>query len=180
MKFILNRGIKILSGMGLILLLLIGCQSAPIEVEPEPTTEPTIPIPTQEPTATPEPTPDKATISTIDEMVGIWEGVLAGERGYIMYTADGQYHISLAKDNLVSSPRIIGEYWFEDGQIHMRDIENNDHYTPCEAEGVYEAVLLGDGKTQFEEVDDACKKEGLPGTISLRICSKLGSRSQWN
>ena len=64
----------------------------------EPAAEPTA-VPTEtavpEPTDTPKPTntPAPMLITSADEMVGVWQGTLAGETGYVMYTADGRFYI---------------------------------------------------------------------------------------
>ncbi|MCA9943992.1 MAG: serine hydrolase [Anaerolineales bacterium] len=134
----------------------------------EPAAEPTA-VPTEtavpEPTDTPKPTntPAPMLITSADEMVGVWQGTLAGETGYVMYTADGRFYVSLAEENLVTSPRVVGEYWFEDGQIHLRDLENVGHWTECSAdiEGVYDVLDLGDGAVQFQTVEDACNEGGF-------------------
>jgi CubicO group peptidase (beta-lactamase class C family) len=96
-------------------------------------------------------------------MVGIWLGTVAGERGYVMYTADGRYFVALAKANLPAMPLVVGEYWFEDDQIHLRDLENAGHWTECSAdiEGVYDVLDLGDGAVQFQTVDDGCNEGGF-------------------
>ncbi len=134
----------------------------------EPTVEPTA-VPTNtavpEPTATPEPTdtPAPALITSADEIVGIWLGALAGETGYVMYTADGRFYVALTEENLVSAPRVTGEYWFEDGQIHLRDLANAGHWTECSAEvvGIYDVLDLGEKTVQFQTVDDACNEGGF-------------------
>ena len=122
-----------------------------------------------EPTATavPEPTtppePPIPMITTAEEMVGIWEGSVAGEKGYLMYTADGRYFLSLSNEGLTTSPRISGEYWFENNQLHIRDLENTGHWVECPAEtvGVYGVLLIDDGQAKFQTVNDSCNEGGF-------------------
>ena len=149
-------------------LLLANCQSEPqpadIVVEPEvASVETAVPTPLPEPTLLPEPEPEPALITSADDMVGIWLGTVAGERGYVMYTDDGRYTVALVQDNLGTAPRVSGEYWFEDGKIHLRDLENVGHWTVCDAEtiGVYEVVVLENGAIQFQTVEDNCNEGGF-------------------
>ena len=138
------------------LLILVGCQS-----EPE---EGGVAAPEAEEAAVVENTaaPESDSI-TADDMVGIWLGTVAGEKGYLMYTDDGRYTVALMQDNVGTAPRVSGEYWFEDGKIHLRDLENAGHWTVCDAEtvGVYEVKVADDGSVQFETVEDGCDEGGF-------------------
>ena len=69
-------------------------------------------------------------ITSPDEMAGIWLGTVAGETGYVMYTPDGQFAVSLSEGDLTTAPRVTGEYWFENDQIHLRDLHNAGHWAP--------------------------------------------------
>jgi hypothetical protein len=115
------------------------------------------------PTKAPEPTQSAALITTSDEMVGIWLGTVAGESGYVMYTADGRYLVALSRDALATAPRVSGEYWFEDDQIHVRDLENAGHWAACDSEtvGVYDVLDLADGQIAFQMVEDGCSEGGF-------------------
>ncbi|MFQ5433851.1 MAG: serine hydrolase domain-containing protein [Anaerolineae bacterium] len=156
----------------MVLLFLVSCQSEPAAPDEaagseaaavvENTAVPPTPIP---PTPIPEPTatPEPVLITDAADMVGIWLGTVAGEKGYVMYTEDGRYTVALTQDDLATAPRVSGEYWFEDGQIHLRDLENAGHWAVCDAEmvGVYEAAVLEDGQVQFQTVDDGCDEGGF-------------------
>jgi CubicO group peptidase (beta-lactamase class C family) len=124
----------------------------PVEPSAEPTELP-------EPTATPEP----LLITSADEMIGIWLGTVAGEKGYVMYTEDGRYTVALIQNDLGTAPRVSGEYWFEDGNIHLRDLENAGHWAVCDAEtvGVYEVIVSEDDSLHFQTVDDGCDEGGF-------------------
>ena len=115
------------------------------------------------PTEAPEPTQGPALITAADEMVGIWLGTVAGESGYVMYTADGRFLVALSQDALATAPRVSGEYWFEDDQIHLRDLENAGHWTACDSEivGVYDVLDLADGQMAFQMVDEGCGDSGF-------------------
>lgn len=126
----------------------------PTEVPPTDVPSTDLPEPTE---AAPE------MITTADEMVGIWLGTVAGEKGYVMYTEDGRYTVALIQEDLGSAPRVSGEYWFEDDKIHLRDLENAGHWTECDAEivGVYEVLVNEDGSVQFQTVEDGCDEGGF-------------------
>ncbi|MCP4363146.1 MAG: hypothetical protein GY796_34525 [Chloroflexi bacterium] len=161
--------------LGVILLvlavaLLAGCQNESAVIEetavPEAAAAPTaVPTTPPEPTPIPEPTstPEPAMITSADEMVGIWLGTIAGEKGYVMYTDDGRYTVALVQENLGTAPRVSGEYWFEAGKIHLRDLENVGHWVACDAEmvGVYEVAVLEDDSLQFQTVEDNCNEGGF-------------------
>lgn len=151
----------------IVALLLGGCQSEPQAVDTvdesevvAPTAVPPTDIP---PTPEPEPTPEPDLITSAEEMTGIWLGTVAGERGYVMYTEDGRYTVALSQDDLGTTPRVSGEYWFEDGTIHLRDLKNAGHWTVCDAEmiGIYQVVVLENGNLQFQTVDDGCNEGGF-------------------
>lgn len=104
-----------------------------------------------------------ALITSAEEMAGIWLGTLAGETSYVMYTADGRYLVGLSQDTLATAPRVSGEYWFEEDQIHLRDLKNAGHWVECDPEivGVYDVVDLGDGQIAFQMVEDNCGDSGF-------------------
>lgn len=165
---------KLLCFLIVLLVLLAACGGsgdsanvAPVEPTPADSAVAEAQLEATEPAATPaeasEPTPAPALIDSADAMVGIWRGTIAGEGGYIMYTADGRYLVALSQDALATAPRVSGEYWFEDSQIHLRDLENAGHWAACapDIEGIYDVVDLGDGQIQFQLVDDGCGGSGF-------------------
>jgi D-alanyl-D-alanine carboxypeptidase len=152
----------------LLVFVLFGCQSESASdadvVEPEAATaEPTAVV--EEPTTVPEPTqePEGMLIDSAEKITGIWLGNLAGETGYVMYTPDGQFSVSLTEQELTTAPRVFGEYWFENGQIHMRDLENAGHWAACDAAdvGIYDVVVADDDTVTFQTVEDPCNEGGF-------------------
>ena len=155
----------------LVLVLLVSCQSQPagnVAIEPETekiaqAEEPATAV--EEPTTPPELTEEPAitAITSADKMAGIWLGTIAGEPGYVMYTPDGHFTVSLIKENLVTTPLVRGEYWFAEDQIHLRDLENSGHWTVCDeaAVGIYQVVREANDKVTFQTVEDACNEGGF-------------------
>lgn len=135
-------------------LLLVSCQNAPQEAAPT--------VPQAEESAAVEEA-DPGLITSADELAGIWLGIVAGERGYLMYTTDGLFTVALSQEDVGSAPRVSGEYWFEDGKIHLRDLENAGHWAVCDPEtvGVYEVKADEDGSVQFITVEDGCDEGGF-------------------
>lgn len=131
------------------------------EAPPEPGVTATAAEPA--PNDAPEATQTLALITSPEEMVGIWRGTVAGESGYVMYTADSRFLVALSQDAVATAPRVSGEYWFEDGQIHLRDLQNAGHWTECDSEivGIYDVVELDDGQVEFHLVDDECDAGGF-------------------
>jgi hypothetical protein len=146
------------------LMFMASCQNVSEATDETSQSDP-ISAPTDVPsTAVPEPTEaEPGMITTAGDMVGIWLGTVAGEKGYVMYTDDGRYTVALIQDDLGSAPRVSGEYWFEDDKIHLRDLENAGHWTVCDAEtvGVYEVMVDEDGSVQFQTVEDGCDEGGF-------------------
>lgn len=166
---------KVICFLAALLILLAACSgdgndvnsvsADPTEVNvvvEEAPTEPAAPATAMpEPTDTPESNQDL--ITSADEMIGIWLGTVAAEYGYVMYTADGRFLLALSQEALATAPLVSGEYWFEDDQIHLRDLENVGHWAECEVDtvGVYDVVNLGDGQMQFQMVNDGCGDSGF-------------------
>lgn len=157
---------KLVCFLVILFILLSGCggdssdtNSAATDPAESPATATVVPTPTP----MPEPTEAVALITSAENLTGIWSGTLAGETGYVMYTADGRYMVALSRDALATAPRVSGEYWFEDNQIYLRDLENVGHWTPCDTEtvGVYDVVDLGDGRVTFQMVVDECGDSGF-------------------
>ena len=160
-----------------LLFLLVACaggsddtNSAPVEptvgdvaAEEAPTEVPPTATAALAPTDMPGPAEAPAMITQADAMAGIWLGTLAGERGYFMYTPDGRYMVALSQDAVATSPRVTGEYWFEDNQIHLRDLENAGHWAECDPDtvGIYDVLDLGDGQIAFQMVEDSCGDSGF-------------------
>jgi hypothetical protein len=152
------------------LFLLVACaggsddtNSAPLEPTVVDAVTEEAPTEAPAPTDTPEPTEAPVLITSVEEIAGIWLGTLAGEFGYVMYTADGRYLVALSQDTLSTAPRVAGEYWFEDNHIHLRDLENAGHWTECDPEtaGIYDVLDLGDGQIQFQIITDDCGDSGF-------------------
>jgi hypothetical protein len=79
----------------------------------------------------------------------------------MMFAGDGTYFFSLNQETIVDDPRVTGEYWLEDGQLHLRDLENTGHWTECAAEGVYDMIVADDGTLTFVTVEDNCNEGGF-------------------
>jgi len=124
-------------------------------VAPEPTVEPV------EPTAEPTEPAIPADIRDASDFVGLWDGSLAGEHGFIVFTDDGTYLLGLNPETVMSEPRVTGEYWIEDGQFHILDLTNAGHWTECANEGVYGTAVDDDGTLRFVTIEDGCNEGGF-------------------
>ena len=130
-------------------------RSKPVESAAEPTAVPL------EPTAEPTESSFPADISDKAALVGLWDGSLAGEHGYMMFADDGTYFVSLNQETILDEPRVKGEYSLEDGQLHLRDLENAGHWTECAEEGVYGTAVADDGTLTFVTIEDNCNAGGF-------------------
>jgi hypothetical protein len=135
-----------------------------------------------EPTAVAsEPTaesPSSTDISDMPALVGLWDVSLAGEHGYMVFAGDGTYFFSLNQETIVDDPLVTGEYWLEDGQLHLHDLENAGHWTECAEEGVYDMTFAEDGTLTFVTVEDNCNEGGFTRNYVMKntIWTYLGER----
>jgi len=138
-----------------------GDNSSTEDAADEPDTVETVAEPTAVP---PEPIPEPAFPADIADaaaLVGLWDGSLGGEHGYIVFADDGTYYLSLIRDTILNEPRVTGEYWLEDSQFHLRDKENAGHWTDCAEEGVYGTTVAEDGTLAFVTIEDSCNEGGF-------------------
>jgi len=130
-------------------------RSEPFESVSESTAVP--PEPTAEPTESPFP----ADISDQADLVGLWDGNFGGSHGYMMFADDGTYFLSLNQETILDEPLVIGEYSLEEGQLHLRDLENAGHWTECAKEGVYGTAVSDSGTLTFVTIEDNCNEGGF-------------------
>ena len=150
----------------LLLLFSLSVLAACSEADESPTEEAastTAPEPTMTSQPTPEPTAttDPNLVTDSAQLVGVWEGSIAGETGYMMYTGDGEFHLSLILDGLLETPRVRGDYWFEENLLHVQDLENNGHWAECDSVGVYEVSWIDENRLQMAAVDENCSTGGF-------------------
>lgn len=143
-------------------LLLAACNDADLE---QAAPEANDPVPTNtvqiEPTIEPTITPDPDLVTSSEELVGVWQGSIAGENGHFLYRADGSYQMSLILNQLLEKPKVTGEYWFEDNYLHIRDLKNVGHWAECDAVGIYRVRRQDNGSLRFEPVEEACQEGGF-------------------
>lgn len=116
---------------------------------------------TSAPIAEPTDIPPEPTSEPAVTLVGLWDINLAGEHGYVVFAEDGTYFLSLNQETVISSPRVKGEYWLADGQLHLRDQENTGHWAECTAEGVYDIATTESDSLKFVTVEDSCNEGGF-------------------
>ena len=114
--------------------------------------------PTPAPTPTAVPTPTAASITTVEELVGVWRRV-AG-RLYIQFKGDGTYRVAAAAEALEEHPSIEGEFWFEGGQLFLKDIAGRipgaDSCVGLRA-GSYEVQGAVKDYLTFAAIDEPCE-----------------------
>ena len=126
--------------IGIGLLLLLGCAA-----------------PTPAPTPTPEPTPTAAPITTVEELVGVWRRV--GGRHYIQFKEDGTYRAARSAEALEDHPVYEGEFWFEGGQLFLKDIAGITLWDLCVGlpAGSYEVQGAVKDYLTFAAIDEPCE-----------------------
>jgi hypothetical protein len=173
---------KKVSGFRLLLLLgIIGLSFTACEEETTPTATATaltaaVATPTSAPTIAPTEALAADRVTEGAALAGVWQGDLAGELGHLLFTEDGQFHVSLIADNLRTNPNVRGDYWFADNLLHLQDQANRGHWAECEAVGIYEVHRREDGRIWFVPVDEACSQGGFTRqyVFSNMVMTRLG------
>ena len=99
---------------------------------------------------------EAAAVMDADEIVGVWHVLGVDFDFYHRFYPDGTFHAAFSPDTLDEEPQAIGEYWIDDGQFYMKELEVVD-IPPCgDTPVIYEAQLLASGKLQLSLVEDAC------------------------
>lgn len=146
----MKKTIGTVIGIGLVLLL--GCAA-----------------PTPAPTPTPEPTPTAAPITTVEELLGIWKRGPVGY--YLQFKGDGTYRAASSPELLEDHPYYEGEFWFEGGQLFLKDTASRISWQDCVGlpAGSYEVQGAVKDYLTFVAIDDPCEDRsgGLP-VLSFR------------
>jgi hypothetical protein len=109
-----------------------------------------IPVPTHTPTPTPEPTSTPISITTFEDMEGVWSRTYrASEFRLTVHKGGGITHVELPFIQDVRIPDI----WFEDGQLHIQETTST-----CSRDqiGIYEVTGVLGEYLIFTVVDDPC------------------------
>jgi hypothetical protein len=110
-----------------------------------------IPAPTDTPTPTPEPTSTPISITTFEDMEGVWSRTYRG----------AEFHLTLHRDGGITHVEVyfpqdvrVPEIWFEDGLFHMRETTSS-----CTRDqlGIYEITGVPGEYLIFTTVDDPCE-----------------------
>ena len=93
--------------------------------------------------------------TSIQEIVGIWEGKVLSKKAYYQFRDDGALFIAYTFDKLKNDPisNVPAQYWFEGETYHIED--------DC-GHGTYLLTLTTeDGRNQkleFQLIDDTCEQ----------------------
>lgn len=156
--------IVILVGIGL--LLLSGCAgSTPPAPTPTqlPNAEPVTPPPAPTPVPLPTPEPAVGTITSAEELIGLWHdahpGGFMGDT-FARYSADGTMRGASSLEKLDTEPRFESEYWFENGVFFQRDTAGLPGWDVCVKDGLigqYRLEVLANGNVRTVLIEDGCE-----------------------
>jgi hypothetical protein len=143
-----------------------------------PTDTPLPPTLTRVPTSTKKPTSMRKPVESAEEIIRIWQQRLTswtgGNNVYLVFNQDGTFHYSEKSHTaLEDAPTVIGEYWFEDGLLHVHDTSNTfaDPLWPaCDTSntGIYWVTMISPTKINLKPKTDPCScKEPDPCRRSL-------------
>jgi hypothetical protein len=155
--------VVILVGIGL--LLLSGCAgSTPPAPTPTqlPNAEPVTPPPAPTPVPLPTLEPAVATITSAEELIGLWHDAHPGFMGdtFARYSADGTVCGASSLEKLDTEPRFESEYWFENGVFFQRDTAGQPGWDVCVKDGLigqYRLEVLANGNVRTVLIEDDCE-----------------------
>lgn len=155
----MKRKMFLLSLVVIILVILVGCQSAPVpavQAPPPtmtplpPTATPLPPSPTPIPpaTSTPAAEANPAAISTVQELAGQWWRPAIGPKGERygwLIKDDGTLEVTMEQkvaNRVVALPVDSGKLWFEGTELHVQSSSGGD-------DGVYTVQRTADDQLKF-------------------------------
>lgn len=112
---------------------------------------------------------------SVDDIVGVW---MRGPTPftsplsiYSQYRADGTVRTALRPDGFDDAAQNQGEFWFEDTNYYVKDIAGITPWNVCtlSAEtqiGIYEVLMLPDGRLRWVVVEDACTDRANTATTA--------------
>lgn len=137
----MERKMFLLSLVVIIMVMLVGCQSAP------PPTATPLPPATSTPVAEAKP----AAISTVQELVGQWWRPAIGPKGERygwQIKEDGSLEVTMEQkvaDRVVALPVDSGKLWFEGAELHIHSSAGGD-------DGLYTVLRTADDQLKFVAV----------------------------
>jgi hypothetical protein len=94
-----------------------------------------------------------------EQMHGLWRREAYGDYQFWRFEEDGTYSIALSIENLDNAPWVEGEYWFEKGNLYLKDTAASPtQWSTClHRTTVYEIDWVSEGKRfNLVAVDDQC------------------------
>ena len=155
--------VVILVGIGLLLLLGCGGPTPPASTPTQlANAEPVTPPPAPTPVPFPTPEPAVATITSAEELIGLWHDAHPGFMGdtFARYSADGTVRGASSLEKLDTEPRFESEYWFENGVFCQRDTAGLPGWDVCVKDGFigrYRLEVLANGTVRTGLIEDGCE-----------------------
>jgi hypothetical protein len=108
---------------------------------------------------------------TMEDLTGVWHrtGFFALGDLYIQFNTDETYRLAQgAAERVESNPAVEGEVWFENGQLHVKDLSGvGPEWEECvraDQTGTYAVSMLENGNIKIEPVEDECR-----GRVTLML-----------
>jgi hypothetical protein len=147
-------------------LLLSACAGS---TAPEPTQLPSAEPATPPPAPTPLPSaePVVGTITSAEELTGVWHSAHPGGSfgdTFTRYSADGTQRTAGSLDKLDTEPRTESEYWFENGVFFIRDTAGLPGWDVCvqgKYVGQYRLEVLANGNVRTVLIEDGCETRAM-------------------
>ena len=119
--------------------------------------------PTATSTPTKKPIQKRVQFQTVDQLIGTWKKQRVWDLLdiYLRFNPDGTFEYARRSLNLLDTePAVKGEWWFEDGMLHVRDLERqgDETWEECGQEiiGIYIVTLEPQGNIAIKSKTDEC------------------------
>lgn len=121
-----------------------------------------------------ENSPSPGPVESPEKLVGLWEQKehATNREAYIQYFEDGTYWCAKERADLDEDTNCIGEYWFENGQYHDRELTGT---CPSNSVAIYDVQRLESGKIKFTPVEDICP----PRILGLSGLGEFEGKLEW-
>lgn len=146
--------------MSVVLLCVISCSAPKVELVEESQVEVEQVAEPEESELDTAPEPEANLATGAEDIAGMWTRDLEGSVTSFYFKNDGTFSLSPTTDpeQLENSPGLIGEYWFDDSHLNLKDVEQFRALSigMCPDVGIYEVIMLETGNLLFRVIDDEC------------------------
>ena len=91
------------------------------------------------------------------DLIGVWHVLGIDFDFYHEFNEDGTFRAAESPDLLADSPLLVGEFWFDEERLYMKEIEVFG-IPPCGDElAIYKANIVASGNLNLTKIEDNCE-----------------------